>query len=70
MNWLIPPPTQEQPLRCTVQLRAREATRAASIHASVDGAEVLLDDDALPAPGQACVLYDGARVLGGGFVCR
>ena len=34
------------------------------------GAEVRLDAPALPAPGQACVFYDGARVLGGGFICR
>ena len=24
----------------------------------------------LPAPGQACVFYDGARVLGGGWIQR
>ena len=65
MNWLVEPPAQ---LRCTVQLRAREATRPASIRAIADGAEVLLDEDALPAPGQACVLYEGSRVLGGGFI--
>ncbi len=65
MNWLVEPPAQ---LRCTVQLRAREATRPAGIRAVPDGAEVLLDEDALPAPGQACVLYEGSRVLGGGFI--
>jgi tRNA-uridine 2-sulfurtransferase len=70
MNWLMPVPAQEQPLRCSVQMRAREATRPASIHATADGAEILLDEEALPAPGQACVLYDGSRVLGGGFICR
>jgi hypothetical protein len=32
------------------------------------GAEVVLDAPALPAPGQACVFYDGDRVLGGGFI--
>jgi tRNA-specific 2-thiouridylase len=69
MNWLISPPRQAS-LRCAVQLRAREPARPASIRATPDGAEVLLDDDVLPAPGQACVLYHGSRVLGGGFVCR
>jgi len=24
----------------------------------------------MPAPGQACVFYDGDRVLGGGIICR
>ena len=32
------------------------------------GAEVCLDEPALAAPGQACVFYDGDRVLGGGFI--
>jgi tRNA-specific 2-thiouridylase len=32
--------------------------------------DVWLDAPALPAPGQACVFYDGTRVLGGGFICR
>jgi tRNA-uridine 2-sulfurtransferase len=36
-----------------------------------DGAEV---EFAAPehgvAPGQACVIYDGPRVLGGGFIAR
>ncbi|NVN40549.1 aminomethyltransferase beta-barrel domain-containing protein, partial [Ameyamaea chiangmaiensis] len=34
------------------------------------GAIVELDEGATPAPGQACVLYDGSRVLGGGFIRR
>ena len=70
MNWLIAPPRQ-MPLECMVQLRAREPVRAASICATADGgADVLLHEAAVPAPGQACVLYDGSRVLGGGFIRR
>jgi tRNA-specific 2-thiouridylase len=40
------------------------------VQATAEGATVQLDDPALPAPGQACVFYDGDRVLGGGFICR
>ena len=62
VNWLIDPP---HGLRCTVKLRARDEQRPAAVDA--DGA-VTLDTPALPAPGQACVFYDGDRVLGGGFI--
>jgi len=35
------------------------------------GAEVVLDDPAYGiSPGQACVFYDGERVLGGGWILR
>ena len=61
MNWLVPPATR----RCTVKLRAREVPHGAVV--SAEGV-VTLDAPALPAPGQACVLYDGSRVLGGGFI--
>ncbi len=67
MNWLIPPPER---LSCAVKLRAREAPHAAEVHPTPDGAAVVLAEAALPAPGQACVMYDGERVLGGGFVRR
>jgi len=32
------------------------------------GAMVQLDAPTLAAPGQACVFYDGERLLGGGFI--
>jgi tRNA-specific 2-thiouridylase len=67
MNWLIAPP---EVLSCDVKLRAREAPHAAEVRPTVDGATVVLADPALPAPGQACVMYRGERVLGGGFVQR
>jgi len=66
VNWLIAPP--ELPLRCQVKLRARDVPRPASVRMTPAGAEVTLDTPALPAPGQACVFYDGDRVLGGGFI--
>jgi tRNA-specific 2-thiouridylase len=66
MNWLVDP----MALRCTVKLRAREAPHGAEVRPEGDGAIVTLDAPALASPGQACVMYDGDRVLGGGFIAR
>ncbi len=70
VNWLVEPPADG--LRCTVKLRARDSQHPALVRVSggsaPGSAEVLLDEPALPAPGQACVFYDGDRVLGGGFI--
>jgi tRNA-specific 2-thiouridylase len=66
VNWLAEPARR----RCQVKLRARETPHPAELFPTGDGAEVLLDAPALAAPGQACVFYDGERVLGGGFIRR
>lgn len=66
VNWLIAPPSDA--LACLVKLRAREAPQGATV--TNQGTDILLDTPALPAPGQACVFYDGSQVLGGGFICR
>ena len=68
VNWLVPMPNE--PLACQVKLRARETPQPASVRATATGAEVQIAGSALPAPGQACVFYDGDRVLGGGFIRR
>ncbi len=68
VNWLVEPPSEG--MRCTVKLRAREEPQGAVVRRLEDGADVRLDAPGLPAPGQACVFYAGARVLGGGFICR
>jgi tRNA-specific 2-thiouridylase len=68
MNWLVQPP--EDGLRCSVKLRARDIMRPATVRRTAEGAEVILATPALPAPGQGCVLYEGERVLGGGFIRR
>ena len=68
VNWLVSP--DSGPFRCTVKLRARDVPRPATVEAAEIGAVVVLDEPALPAPGQACVFYDGGRVLGGGFITR
>jgi len=69
VNWLLPQPAA--PVVCSVKMRAREILRPATVIASQDDrADVTLDAPALPAPGQACVFYQGSRVLGGGIICR
>jgi len=66
VNWLVEPPVV--PLRCTVKLRAREAPHAATVVLDGGGTVVRLHAPTLAAPGQACAFYDGARLLGGGFI--
>ncbi|WP_050748558.1 tRNA 2-thiouridine(34) synthase MnmA [Granulibacter bethesdensis] len=66
VNWLMTPPIA--PIACMVKLRARETPHPAMVRVIEGGVEVILETEALPAPGQACVFYDGDRVLGGGFI--
>ena len=63
-NWLVAP----RPRRVEAKLRSGEAPRAAELVTEGEGFAVLLDEPARAAPGQACVVYDGTRVLGGGFI--
>jgi tRNA-specific 2-thiouridylase len=51
-----------------VKLRARDIPRPALITPTDEGADVLLDEPSLAAPGQGCVFYAGTRILGGGFI--
>jgi tRNA-specific 2-thiouridylase len=66
VNWLVPPGDR----RCTVKLRSGETPRPATIGVEAGQVDVLLDSPGRAAPGQACVFYDGDRVLGGGFIRR
>ena len=68
VNWLIAPPAA--PIRVQAKLRGREAPRAATAawDAAAGVLRVTLDEPNVVAPGQACVLYDGDRVLAGGFI--
>ena len=70
VNWLGEKPSGE--LHVAVKLRSAQPPQAATLSLGDDGSGVaLLDQPALGvAPGQACVVYDGRRVLGGGWIAR
>lgn len=59
------------PLGCAVQLRAHGAEHRAVVRVDGDAVRVeLLDPAAGIAPGQACVIYDGTRVVGSATIDR
>jgi tRNA-specific 2-thiouridylase len=70
MNWLIDAPAE--PLRVTAKIRYRHAGVPATVRALPDGgAEVrFAEPQSAVTPGQAVALYDGTRVLGGGWIER
>ena len=58
-------------LECTVQLRAHGDEHAASVEVSDSEVRVELRDPAYGiAPGQACVIYDGTRVVGSATIAE
>jgi tRNA-specific 2-thiouridylase len=69
MNWLIPV-TAGKPIACEVKLRSAQPLAAATVTPLHDG-RALVDLDGAQfgvAPGQACGIYAGDRVLGGGWI--
>lgn len=65
--WCGTAPTS--PLECTVQLRAHGDEHRAVVVPTDEGFAVTLHDPASGiAPGQACVVYDGTRVVGSGTI--
>lgn len=68
VNWLAPVPAVGA--RVSVKIRSRFAPQAARVVAADAGGFVVQADDGLRAvtPGQAAVLYDGERVIGGGWI--
>jgi tRNA-specific 2-thiouridylase len=71
-NWLVDPPSEDQPLRCDVKIRYNAPpVPGTAWMAGEDELRVDFDEpqDAV-APGQAVVCYDGERVLGGGWIAR
>ena len=70
MNWLVDAPPVGR--RVEIQVRHRAApARAEIVRIGGDEIELALDEPvAAITPGQSLVLYDGARVLGGGLIER
>lgn len=68
MNWLIEPP--QEPLRASVRVRhTKWENPQCSVTATGDQAIILCDEPVrAPARGQSAVLYDGDRLLGGGYI--
>jgi tRNA-specific 2-thiouridylase len=72
-NWLGQPLTAGQTLAVSAKLRSAQPPVPATLYAGADGdaAELVLAAPAgAVAPGQAAVIYDGDRVLGGGWIKR
>lgn len=69
-NWLIPPPPTGLPFPAQVQIRYNSPPQEATVTpTSPDGFEVrFAEPQAGVAPGQAAVVFDGTRVLGGGWI--
>jgi tRNA-specific 2-thiouridylase len=65
LRWLSPPRDR---LTASVQVRHRGEPIAADIAVTKVHARVILATAAVAAPGQAAVLYDGDRVLAGGWL--
>jgi tRNA-specific 2-thiouridylase len=67
LRWLAAPRTS---LSAGIQVRHRATPIAADVHIAGDRATAQLAEPTIAAPGQAAVLYDGDRVLAGGWIAR
>lgn len=74
LNWLGDRPFSEIPekgLELMAKIRSTGAPQAATLQNREGAAFVQLHEgEEGVSPGQACVLYDGTRVLGGGWIAR
>ena len=70
VNWLGEGDLPKAGFACAVKLRSAQEPVAAVLHGGPEGtAEVVLEEpEHGVAPGQACVFYDGERVMGGGWI--
>ncbi|WP_119462349.1 tRNA 2-thiouridine(34) synthase MnmA [Rhodospirillaceae bacterium SYSU D60014] len=71
LNWLAREPLGPEGRPVTVKLRSASPPAPARIFAADGTVRVQLTQPQFGvAPGQACVVYDGDRVLGGGWIAR
>lgn len=71
LNWLDHAPLGEAPRRVQVKVRSTTEPVDADISLRHDKVHVrFAEPQAGVAPGQACVVYDADRVLGGGWIVR
>ena len=72
LNWLGATDIPAEGFNCAVKLRSTmEPVGARLFDDGDDNATVVLDEPQFGiSPGQACVVYDGDRVLGGGWIRR
>lgn len=71
INWLSDLELFEKGFRASVKIRSTQAPLLATIYCRTPGlAEVQLEvPEYGVANGQACVFYEGTRVMGGGWIC-
>lgn len=72
VNWIGGALSNEDNFDCEVKVRSMRPPVAASVRLLTDGSAVveLVAAEHGVAPGQACVFYEGDRVLGGGWIQR
>jgi tRNA-specific 2-thiouridylase len=72
INWLGSGDFPESDLKLKVKLRSTQSPLSANVSLCGKGMAkvVLKDSQGAVAPGQACVFYDGERVMGGGWIMR
>jgi tRNA-specific 2-thiouridylase len=69
INWLGPPVADGEGVRLAAKLRSTQPPVAATLYPHGNVGELVLEEPAgAVAPGQAAVLYDGDRMLGGGWI--
>jgi len=70
VNW-IGPEVPAEGLPVSARVRSTRPPVPATVWLTADGARVVFQDgEEGVAPGQACVFYDGDRVLGGGWIAE